>query len=114
MAYDEELARRIRELLAAEPDLAEKRMFGGLAFLAAGNLAVAASGQGGLMLRCDPEDTDALVAEPHARPMEMQGKATRGWLRVDAEGVAGAEELQAWVWPAVGYARSLPERRDAP
>lgn len=107
MAHDEDMAQRIRELLVGEPDVVEKRMFGGLAFLVAGSMAVAVSGRGGLMLRCDPEDTDLLVAEPHAHPMEMRGKATRGWLRVDAEGAASDEELEAWVRPAVGYARSL-------
>ena len=90
MAYDEDLANRIRELLAGEPDVTEKTMFGGLAFLVGGNMAVAASGQGGLMVRVDPEATDALVAKPHARPFEMRGRAMRGWLRVDPEGVRHA------------------------
>ncbi len=110
MAYDEELAQRIRELLADEPDVAEKRMFGGLAFLVGGRMSVGARGRGGLMLRCDPDDTDALVAEPHAHPFEMRGKAMRGWLRVDAEGADTKEALQAWIWPAVEYARSLPPK----
>lgn len=108
MAYDEDLAQRIRELLGDEPDVTEMRMFGGLAFLAAGHLAVAASGRGGLMIRCDPEDTDALVAEPHAHPFEMRARARRGWLRVDADGVTTDAELASWVRPAVGFARSLP------
>ena len=108
MACDEHLARRIRELLADEPDVVEKRMFGGLAFLVAGHMAVGASGRGGLMLCCDPDDTDALVAEPHAQPFEMRGKALRGWLRVDAGGAATDQELESWVRPAMGYARSLP------
>lgn len=110
MAYDEDLARRIRGLLADERHVVEKPMFGGLAFLVAGRMAVGASGRGGLMLRCDPDDTDALVAKPHAHPFEMRGKAMRGWLRVDAEGAATPDELQSWVWPAVRYARSLPAR----
>ena len=109
MAYDEALAQRIRELLADEPDVVEKRMFGGLAFLVGGRLSVGASVRGGLMLRCDPEAHDALLAEPHAGPFEMRGKIMRGWLRVDG-GAISSEELQAWVWPAVGYARSLPPR----
>lgn len=109
MAHDEELAQRIRDLLADEPDVAEKRMFGGLAFLAGGRMAVAASGRGGLMVRCDAEDTDALVAEPHAGPMVMRGTPTRGWVRVDAAGVAEPEGLAGWVLPAVGFARSVPD-----
>ncbi len=112
MAYDEDLANRIRELIAAEPEVTEKRMFGGLAFLIGGNMAVAASGQGGLMVRVDPEDTDALVAKPHARPFEMRGRAMRGWLRVDAEGVRTKRQLEPWVKRGVNYARSLPPKRD--
>ena len=75
MAYEEDLANRIRELIAGDPDVTEKRMFGGLAFLVGGNMSVAASGQGGLMVRVDPAQTDALVTEPHARPLEMRGRA---------------------------------------
>ena len=112
MAYDEDLANRIRELIAAEPGVTEKRMFGGLAFLIGGNMAVSASGQGGLMVRVDPEDTDALVAKPHARPFEMRGRAMRGWLRVDAEGVRTRRRLEPWVKRGVTYARSLPPKRD--
>lgn len=70
-------------------------------------MAVAAGGRGGLMVRCDPDDTDELVTEPHACPMEMRAKAMRGWLRVDAEGIATDQQLQSWVRPAVAYARSL-------
>ena len=81
MAYDEDLANRIRELLADEQGLVEKKMFGGLAFLLGGNMAVSASGQGGLLLRCDPEQTDALVQKPHAARFEMRGRAMDGWLR---------------------------------
>ena len=110
MAYDEDLAHRIRELVAAEPGLTEQRMFGGLAFLIGGNMAVAASGQGGLMVRVDPEETDALVAEPHARPFEMRGRPMRGWLRVDAEGVRTKRQLGPWVRRAVAYAHSLPPK----
>ena len=89
MAYDEGLAGEIREALAALDVVAEeKAMFGGLAFLVGGHMAIAASGQGGLMVRCAPEDTDALLREPGARPFEMRGKEMRGWLRVDAEDVA--------------------------
>jgi len=110
MAYDEDLANRIRELIAAEPDLTETRMFGGLAFLIGGNMSVAASGQGGLMVRVDPEETDALVAEPHARPFEMRGREMQGWLRVDDEGVRTERQLEPWVRRGVAYARSLPPK----
>ena len=111
MAYDEDLANRIRELVSAQPDVTEQRMFGGLAFLIAGNMSVSASGQGGLLLRCDPADTDALVKDPHAAPFEMRGRAMDGWLRVDPEGVRGRRELERWVDVGVAYARSLPPKR---
>jgi TfoX/Sxy family transcriptional regulator of competence genes len=111
LAYEEDLANRIRELLAGDDDVTEKRMFGGLAFLAGGNMAVAASGQGGLMVRVDPEATEALVAEPHARPLEMRGREMAGWLRVDTEGVRANGELEPWVTRGVAYARSLPAKR---
>ena len=111
MAYDEELADRIRELIAAEPGVTEQRMFGGLAFLVGGNMAVAASGQGRLMVRVDPEETDELLARPHARPFEMRGRAMQGWLRVDADGVSTQPALEAWVERGVAYARSLPSKR---
>jgi TfoX/Sxy family transcriptional regulator of competence genes len=107
MAYDEDLANRIRELIAGEPDVTEQRMFGGLAFLVAGNMSVAASGQGGLMLRVPPEETDALLAKPHARPFEMRGREMKGWLRVDDEGVRTKRQLEPWVRRGVAYARSL-------
>jgi hypothetical protein len=110
MAYDEELAHRIRELVGEEPGLTEKKMFGGLAFLIGGNMAIAASGQGGLMVRCDPAETDALVAKPHARPFEMRGREMDGWLRVDDEGVKTKRELAPWVSVGVSYARSLPPK----
>ena len=110
MAYDEDLANRIRELIAAEPDLTEQRMFGGLAFLIGGNMAVAASGQGGLMVRVDPDETDALVARPHAGPFEMRGRSMQGWLRVDSEGVRTKRQLEPWVKRGVAYARSLPAK----
>ena len=111
MAYDEELAERIRDVLGAEPDVSEMRMFGGLAFLIAGNMAVAASGQGGLMVRVDPGETEALLAEPHAAPFEMRGKPMAGWLRVAAEGVETEAELEPWVERGVEYARSLPPKQ---
>jgi TfoX/Sxy family transcriptional regulator of competence genes len=111
MAYDEDLANRIRELIAGEPDVTEKRMFGGLAFLVGGNMSVAASGQGGLMVRVDPDETDALVAKPHAAPFVMRGREMKGWLRVDDEGVRTKRQLEPWVKRGVAYARSLPAKR---
>ena|SRR5947209_8825695 len=110
MPYDEDLANRIRELIAAEPDVTEKKMFGGLAFLVGGNMSVSASGQGGLLLRCDPAETDALVTKPHATRFEMRGRAMDGWLRVDPEGVKTKAQLQRWVERGVAYARSLPPK----
>src|SRR4051794_31648608 len=110
MAYDEDLANRIRELLADEAGVTEKRMFGGLAFLLGGHMAVAASSKGGLMVRVDPEATDALIGEPHARPFEMRGRGVRGWLRVDDEGLSTKRRLAPWVQRGVAYARSLPPK----
>ena len=110
MAYDEDLANRIRDLIGGDPDVREKRMFGGLAFLVAGNMAVAVSGQGGIMVRVEPEDTDALLERPHARPFEMRGREMRGWLRVDDDGLRTEDELEAWVTHGVAYARSLPAK----
>lgn len=111
MAYDEELAERIRDLLSAEPDVTETKMFGGLAFLVGGNMAVAASGQGGLLARVDPAESDALIEASPARPMEMRGRAMRGWLRLDADDVQTKEELATWVDRGVSFARSLPPKR---
>jgi TfoX N-terminal domain len=110
VAYNEDLANRIRELVAAEPDVTEQRMFGGLAFLIGGNMSVAASGQGGLMVRVDPGDSDALLTKPHVRPFEMRGRAMRGWLRVDPEGLRTKRQLGPWVTRGVTYARSLPAK----
>ena len=110
MAYDQDLAHRIRELIAAEPDVTERQMFGGLAFLVAGNMSVAASGQGGLMVRVEPNETDALVAKPHAQTFEMRGRAMQGWVRVDAQGVQTKRQLAPWVRRGVAYARSLPPK----
>src|SRR5437016_11050436 len=111
MAYDEELAERIRELVAGEHELTEKQMFGGLAFLIGGNMAVAASGQGGLLVRVDPADSDSLVASTNARPMEMRGRLMPGWVRVDAADVKTKRELARWVERGTAYARSLPPKR---
>jgi TfoX/Sxy family transcriptional regulator of competence genes len=111
MAYDEELAARIRELVAGESDLTEKKMFGGLAFLVGGNMAVAASGQGGILVRVDPAATDALVADTNARVFEMRGRSMQGWLRVDAKHVRTDRELAKWVERGTAYARTLPAKR---
>jgi len=110
VAYDEELAGRIRALLGGRDDLTEKEMFGGLAFLLSGNMAVAASGQGGILVRVDPEESDELVASTVAEPMEMQGRQMAGWLRVDTADVAADDELAAWVDRGATYAASLPPK----
>jgi TfoX/Sxy family transcriptional regulator of competence genes len=110
VAYDEELAARVRDLVAGEPALSEKKMFGGLAFLIGGNMAVAASGQGGLLVRVDPAESDHLVATTDARPMEMRGREMQGWLRVDTEDVRTKRDLARWVGVGTAYARSLPPK----
>lgn len=110
MAYDEDLANRIRELLGADEGVSERRMFGGLAFLVGGNMSASVSGRGGLLLRCDPAETEALQRQPHAGPFEMRGRAMEGWLRVDAEGVRTKRQLERWVAIGVSYARSLPAK----
>jgi TfoX/Sxy family transcriptional regulator of competence genes len=109
MAYDEELAHRIRELVA-DLDTTEKQMFGGLAFLLGGNMAIAASGQGGLLVRVDPEQSDELVSTSAARPMEMRGREMTGWLRVGADDVSSHDELAKWVEIGTAYAGSLPPK----
>jgi TfoX/Sxy family transcriptional regulator of competence genes len=111
VAYDEELAARVRELVADEQALTEKKMFGGLAFLIGGNMAIAASGQGGLLVRVDPEQSDDLVATTPARPMEMRGREMAGWLRVESNDVRQQPELARWVELGTTYARSLPPKR---
>ena len=110
MAYDEKLAARIRELVASEQGVTEKKMFGGLAFLVGGHMAVAASGRGGMMVRVDPDESDALVAKTNARVVEMRGREMPGWLRVESDDVKTKRQLEAWVRRGVGYARSLPAK----
>jgi hypothetical protein len=107
MAYDVELADRIRAVVQAEPGLTERWMFGGLAFLIQGNMAVSASGQGGLLLRVDPAEAEPLISEPRVRRFEMGGRKMDGWLRVAADVVEGDDELRTWVRHGVTYARSL-------
>ena len=111
MAYDEALAARIRSLVAGEPNLTEQKMFGGLAFLIGGNMAIAASGQGGILVRADPEESDALTTTTPAYLMEMRGRQMSGWLRVDAGDVETDDDLRRWAEIGTGYARSLPAKR---
>jgi hypothetical protein len=111
MPYDQELAARIRALTAGEPGLTEKKMFGGLAFLLDGNMAVAASGYGGLMVRVDPAESDALVIASPARVVEMRGRPMRGWLYLEAADVDADGELTAWVGRGVAFVRTLPAKR---
>jgi TfoX/Sxy family transcriptional regulator of competence genes len=113
VAYDERLAERLQELLRGEEGLTEKRMFGGLAFLINGNMSVSASSQGGLLLRVEPAETDALLAKPGAEPFVMRGRAMDGWLRIAPEALRTKRELERWVKRGVSYARSLPSKRDA-
>ena len=113
MAYDEDLAARIRELVAKEKGLSEKKMFGGLAFLIGGNMAIAASGQGGVLVRVDPEQTDKLVkgSGSKAEVAVMRGRAMPGWLRVASGDVRTKAQLAKWVRLGTAYARSLPAKR---
>lgn len=111
MAYDEELADRIRGLVGSESDLTEKKMFGGLAFLIGGNMAVAASGPGGVLVRVHPAQSDTLVETTNARLMEMRGRSMQGWLRVDPEDLRTKHQLAKWVELGTTYARSLPAKR---
>lgn len=108
MTYDVELADRLRAVLADEPGLSERRMFGGLAFLVHGTLAVSASGQGGLLVRADPARVADLLREPGARPFQMPGRSMTGWLGVDAAAVTTSEDLTRWADVGLRYARSLP------
>jgi TfoX/Sxy family transcriptional regulator of competence genes len=111
VAYDEDLADRIRDLLSAQSGLTERKMFGGLAFLIGGNMAVAASGQGGVLVRVDPARSDRLVGTTNARLMEMRGRRMQGWLRVDPDDVRTKRQLAKWVEIGATYARSLPAKR---
>lgn len=110
MAYDEELADRIRDVVDGEPGLSEKKMFGGLAFLIGGHMAASASSKGGMLLRVDPAQTESLLSEPHVGRFEMGGRQMDGWLRVDLEEVATDEALERWVGLGVAYCRSLPPK----
>ena len=111
MAYDKELAERLRALVSGEEGVSEKAMFGGLAFLINGNMAVSASGQGGLLVRCDPAASEKLAGRPHAGRFSMRGREMDGWLRVADDGVRTSRDLERWVKVGVDYARSLPPKR---
>ena len=111
MAYDEELADRIRDLVASERGVTEKKMFGGLAFLLNGNMSVAASGQGGLLVRVDPDESDKLLKRPGTSLMEMRGRTMPGWMRVEGDAVRTKQQLSFWVERGVTFARSLPPKR---
>src|SRR5262245_10324212 len=110
MAYDVELADRIRDAVEAEPGLSEKRMFGGLAFLVNGNMAVSASGQGGILLRVDPAETEALVRHDHVNRFELRGREKDDWHGVDVQSAESEAELRQWVDHGLAYARSLPPK----
>ena len=111
VAFDEDLADRIRELVGHERGVSEKQMFGGLAFLVGGHMAVSASGRGGLLVRVDPAETDRLLARAHVHPFEMRGRPLDGWLRVDDAGVRTKRQLAGWVTRGLAFARSLPPKR---
>ena len=113
MAYDEDLAARIRDLIGPDPDLTEKKMFGGLAFLIRGHMAISASGQGGVLVHVDPERTADLCATTAATVAVMQGREMPGWLRVSADHVATDDGLSPWVEIGIGHARSLPAKKPA-
>lgn len=108
VAYDTELANRVRELVMFEPDISEKAMFGGLAFLVGRRMAVAVSGGGGLLLRVDRDQTEAMLARPHAEPFVMQGREMTGWIRIGADGLQSTEQLSDWVEIGLDVARGLP------
>ncbi len=111
MAYDEDLADRLRELIGAEPDVTEMKMFGGLGFMVGGNMAIAASGEGGILVRVDPAQSDSLVASTDAYPAVMRGRPMQGWLRVATGHLGTQPQLAEWVKLGVSYARSLPAKR---
>jgi hypothetical protein len=110
MAYDEELAHRLREQLAGEDGLSEQAMFGGLAFLLDGNIVVAASSRGGLMLRVGEDGAGAALARPHTKQIEMRGRPMTGWIHVAEDGIRTRRELDAWVRRGVQFTRTLPAK----
>jgi TfoX/Sxy family transcriptional regulator of competence genes len=110
MPYDEDLANRLRELLADQDGITEKKMFGGLAFLLDGHMSVSASGRGGLLARIDPDETEAMLKKEHVALMEMGGRTMHGWLRVAPEGVKTKRQLDSWVKRSIGYVKTLPPK----
>ena len=110
MAYDEDLANRLRELLADEDNITEKKMFGGLAFMLNGHMSVSASGKGGLLVRMDPSGTDAALKRDHVKRMEMGGRSMDGWLRVAPEGIRTKRQLEPWVKRSLKFVRTLPPK----
>jgi TfoX/Sxy family transcriptional regulator of competence genes len=110
MAFDEELAERIRAVMVDEPDTSEKKMFGGLGFMLDGNMAVAASSDGGLMVRIDPDDADELVRRPGAERMEMKGRKMNGWLHIDGAALESDDVLLDWVTIGLDFATTLPPK----
>jgi TfoX/Sxy family transcriptional regulator of competence genes len=111
VAYEEELAERLRELLDGEPRLSEKKMFGGLAFLISGNMAIAASGEGGVLVRVDPKESDKLVDNSNAEVAVMRGRPMDGWLRVASENLRTKRQLAKWASLGATYAHSLPPKK---
>jgi hypothetical protein len=110
MGYDEDFAHHVREQLADQIGVTEKAMFGGLAFLVNGNMAVGLSGGGELMVRVGPDASDAALARPHTRPFDMTGRPMKGWILVALEGVRTKRQLAAWVSRGVEFARTLPPK----
>ncbi|MFC7492786.1 MULTISPECIES: TfoX/Sxy family protein [unclassified Nocardioides] len=110
MAYDEDLAAQLREISAGLPGMSETRMFGGLAFLVNGNMAVAASREGGLLLRVPPERTEELLGRPHTDEFVMRNRAMNGWLRVEPPGLATYDDVQQWAEIGLNHAASLPPK----
>jgi TfoX/Sxy family transcriptional regulator of competence genes len=111
MAYDERLAEELRERLASiDSEVTEKRMFGGLAFMVDGNLAIAASRRGGLLVRTDPAEAEETEALPGVGAMEMGGRQMRGWFFVDTDALGSEADLDAWVDRAIAFVATLPAK----
>ncbi|WP_280233607.1 TfoX/Sxy family protein [Nocardia cyriacigeorgica] len=110
MAYDEELAERVRDLIEPGPTVTERKMFGGLSFLVGGNMAVAVSGKGGLLVRVGPESSERLAYDGAVAPAVMGGREMTGWVRITAAHVDDEADLRDWVTRGVEFARSLPPK----
>jgi len=109
MAYDESLAERVRDMVGARESVGERKMFGGIAFMVGGNMAVGVIGDD-LMVRLDPADAEKALAEPHVRPMDFTGKPMKGMVYVDPAGTATGEDLAGWVEAGADFAASLPPK----